>query len=96
MLGLEDKFSIPSASWIAAGQYHHHLAVNEWAGKGLAPREQGLPGLAYYVLEVESKEELKDIVKQAQELEAPIKWLNSSELDLVDPDGIVTRICLAR
>ena len=39
VLGLEDKFSIPSASWIAAGQYHHHLAVNEWAGKGLAPRE---------------------------------------------------------
>ena len=96
VLGLEDKFSIPSASWIAAGQYHHHLAVNEWAGKGLAPREQGLPGLAYYVLEVESKEELLDIVQQAQELEAPIKWLNSSELDLVDPDGIVTRIRLAR
>ena len=68
VLGLEDKFSIPSASWIAAGQYHHHLAVNEWAGKGLAPREQGLPGLAYYVLEIESKEELLNIVKQAQEL----------------------------
>ena len=96
VLGLEDKFSIPSASWIAAGQYHHHLAVNEWAGKGLAPREQGLPGLAYYVLEVESKEELLDIVKQAQELEAPIKWLHSSELNLIDPDGIVTRIRLAR
>ena len=96
VLGLEDKFSIPSASWIAAGKYHHHLAVNEWAGKGLAPRKSGLPGLAYYVLEVESKEELLAIVKQAQELEAPIKWLHSSEVDLVDPDGIVTRIRLAR
>ena len=96
VLGLEDKFSIPSASWIAAGQYHHHLAVNEWAGKGLAPRKSGLPGLAYYVLEVESKEELLDIVQQAQELEAPIKWLHSSEVDLVDPDGIVTRIRLER
>lgn len=42
VLGLEDKFSIPSASWIAAVQYYHHLAVNEWAGKGLAPREHGL------------------------------------------------------
>ena len=29
VLGLEDKFSGPSASWIAAGDYHHHLAVNE-------------------------------------------------------------------
>lgn len=28
-LGLEDKFTIPHASWIASGDYHHHLAVNE-------------------------------------------------------------------
>ena len=96
VLGLEDKFTIPSASWIAAGKYHHHLAGNEWAGKGLAPRKSGLPGLSYYVLEVESKEELLAIVEQAQEVEAPIKWLHSSELDLIDPDGIVTRIRLAR
>ena len=26
-LGLEDKFTIPHASWIASGAYHHHLAV---------------------------------------------------------------------
>ena len=32
-LGLEDKFTIPHASWIASGDYHHHLAVNEWGGK---------------------------------------------------------------
>ncbi|HEU7140260.1 TPA: VOC family protein [Streptococcus pneumoniae] len=61
VLGLEDKFSVPSASWIAAGDYHHHLAVNEWGGKGLASRKQGLPGLAYYVIEVAHKEELLTI-----------------------------------
>ena len=26
-LNLEDKFTIPHASWIASGAYHHHLAV---------------------------------------------------------------------
>ena len=34
------------------------LAVNEWGGKSLAPRKPGLPGLAYYVIEVAHKEEL--------------------------------------
>ena len=29
VLELADKFTIPSASWIASGDYHHHLAVNE-------------------------------------------------------------------
>ena len=96
VLGLEDKFSVPSASWIAAGDYHHHLAVNEWGGKGLAPRKQGLPGLAYYVIEVSSKEELLMIAERAQEVAAPIRWLPSSQLEITDPDGIVTRIRLAR
>ena len=96
VLGLEDKFSVPSASWIAAGDYHHHLAVNEWGGKGLAPRKQGLPGLAYYVIEVARKEELLTIVQRAQAVATPIKWLTSSQLEITDTDGIVTRIRLAR
>lgn len=95
VLGLEDKFSVPSASWIAAGDYHH-LAVNEWGGKNLALRKQGLPGLAYYVIEVAHKEELLMIAERAQEIDAPVKWLTSSQLDVTDPDGIVTRIHLAR
>ena len=78
VLGLEDKFSVPSASWIAAGAYHHHLAVNEWGGKNLTPRKQGLPGLAFYVIEIAHKEELLTIVQRAQEVDAPIKWLTSS------------------
>ena len=96
VLGLEDKLSVPSASWIAAGNYHHHLAVNDWGGKSLAPRKPGLPGLAYYVIEVASKEELLTIAQRAQEVEAPIKWLTSSQLEITDPDGIVTRVRLDR
>ena len=96
VLGLEDKFSVPSASWIAAGDYHHHLAVNEWGGKRLASRKQGLPGLAYYVIEVASKEELLTIAQRAQEVDVPIKWLTSSQLEITDPDGIVTRVRLDR
>ena len=96
VLGLEDKFSVPSASWIAAGDYHHHLAVNEWGGKGLTPRKQGLPGLAYYVIEVAHKEELLAIAQRAQEVDAPIKWLTSSQLEITDSDGIVTRVRLDR
>ena len=96
VLGLEDKFSIPSASWIAAGKYHHHLAVNEWGGKNLASRKQGLLGLAYYVIEVAHKEELLTIAQRAQEVDAAIKWLTPSQLEITDSDGIVTRIRLAR
>lgn len=28
VLGMTEKFGIPSASWISSGNYHHHLAFN--------------------------------------------------------------------
>lgn len=91
-LGLEDKFTIPHVSWIASGDYHHHLAVNEWGGKNLAPREQGMAGLAYYVVEVENKEELLKVFAQSHGNEAIIQWLSSAEFSIIDSDGIVTRV----
>ena len=92
VLEFTDKFTVPSASWIASGDYHHHLAVNEWAGKHLAKREAHLPGIAYYVIQVEKKEDLVAIAERAKEQAAAVNWLTSSELDFIDPDGIVTRV----
>jgi len=91
-LNLKDKFTIPHASWIASGDYHHHLAVNEWGGKNLAPREQGMPGLAYYVVEVENKEFLVNLFTQAQDWQEQLRWISSSEFSVTDKDGIVTRV----
>ena len=91
-LGLEDKFTIPHASWIASGAYHHHLAVNEWSGKRLARRKYGMVGLAYYVVEVENKEFLVNLFTQAQDWQEQLRWLSSSEFSVTDKDGIVTRV----
>ena len=91
-LGLEDKFTIPHASWIASGAYHHNLAVNEWSGKRLARRKYGMVGLAYYVVEVENKEFLVNLLTQAQDRQGQLQWISSSEFSVTDKDGIVTRV----
>lgn len=69
--------------------------MDEWFGKGLTKRQQGLPGLAYYLIEVTSKEELLIIDHSTPEVEAPITRLNSRELEFSDPYGIVTRVRIA-
>ena len=92
VLDLSDKFTFPSASWIASGDYHHHLAVNEWGGKALAKRDKDMPGLAYYVVEVANKEGLVTIAERAKAYGAPVKWLSSNDFTFEDPDGIVTRV----
>ncbi|SEA51798.1 VOC family protein [Rubrimonas cliftonensis] len=48
-LGMAVTHRGPSAAWLGAGGYHHHLAVNAWAGP-LPPREAGQPGLEAIVL----------------------------------------------
>lgn len=68
------------------------LAVNEWGGKHLAKREAQLPGLAYYVVQVEKKEDLVAIAERVKEQEVPVTWLTSGELEFTDLDGIVTRV----
>ena len=92
VLELADKFSIPSASWIASGDYHHHLAVNEWGGKNLSKRDKDMPGLAYYVVEVANKEDLLGIAERANNRGAEVKWLSTNELTVEDNDGILTRV----
>lgn len=93
VLALEDKFSIPSAAWLASGNYHHHLAVNEWGGKHLQERSEGLPGLAYYTV----------VYSQADHYQATIARARAANLELeqvgpkasfVDVDGIKTLLVL--
>lgn len=66
--------------------------MDEWFGKGLTKRQQGLPGLAYYLIEITSKEELLIIDQHTREVEVPITWLNSRVLESSDPDSSLIRV----
>ena len=49
-------------------------------------------GLAYYVVEVENKEELLKVFAQSQTDKAITQWISSAEFSVTDKDGIVTRV----
>ena len=66
--------------------------MDEWFGKGLTKRQQGLLGLAYYLIEITSKEQLLIIDQYTREVEEPITWLNSRVLESSDPDSILIRV----
>ncbi len=44
-LGFEEQGRIPSASFLAAGGYHHHVGLNTWQSAGGAPAPEDSPGL---------------------------------------------------
>jgi catechol 2,3-dioxygenase len=51
IIGLDkppSTINLPSASFLSAGGYHHHLAVNTWAGVGAPPPPQDAARLLNY------------------------------------------------
>ncbi|HEM5172794.1 TPA: VOC family protein [Streptococcus suis] len=93
VLAVEDKFSVPSAAWLASGDYHHHLAVNEWGGKHLQTRTEGMPGLAYYTVIYSQTDTFKATLERASAAGLTIQQLDKTAV-FVDVDGIKTKLCI--
>ena len=56
-LGFEVTCEYPGALFVAAGGYHHHLAVNVWNSQGAGPRASTL-GLGNVAITVPTRDEL--------------------------------------
>ncbi|HFI0256892.1 TPA: VOC family protein [Streptococcus suis] len=94
VLAVRDNFTVPSASWLASGNYHHHLAVNEWGGKNLKTRQEGMLGLAYYTVIYKDPQRYQATIKRAQAAKLSLE-LASQKVAFVDIDGIKTQLILA-
>jgi glyoxalase family protein len=94
LLPAADKFSVPSGSWIASGDYHHHLAVNQWGGPHLDIRVKNVPGLAYYTVETNDDSVFKDILQKAMALATTVEKRSEKEVDITDNNGITVRVTL--
>ena len=94
LLPVDDKFSVPSGSWIASGDYHHHLAVNQWGGPHLDVRVKNIPGLAYYTVETNDASVFKDILQKATVLATTVEKRSEKEGDITDNNGITVRVTL--
>lgn len=88
--------SYPGALFLSAGGYHHHLAVNTWAGDRLAPANS--TGLISYRLEVPEAEILYCLRNRAPlaGYETRTEIHDRSELlQIRDPNGDWLEVCNA-
>ena len=95
VLQVQDKFSVHSASWLASGNYHHHLAVNEWGGQNLTTRTEGMRGLAYYTVNFKDEQLYRDTIERAKTFAKDVE-IGEQETSFTDLDGIKTRLMLNR
>lgn len=76
-----------AATFLSAGGYHHHIAVNTWAGVGVKPNPEGALGLRSYTLLVPDAAELNRIAATTTP-----EARHDGELILRDPSGNTIRI----
>jgi catechol 2,3-dioxygenase len=72
-----------TASFLSAGGYHHHVAVNTWAGIGAPPPPPGAIGLDHAVIRVADESALDEI---ARSLEAAGAAFTMADGELRAPD----------
>lgn len=52
----------PSASFLAAGGYHHHIGINTWAGVGAPPPPPDASGLRWFSIELPDDGALRQMI----------------------------------
>ena len=67
-----------SAAFLAAGDYHHHIGINTWAGLGASAPPQGSIGLRYFGLQLNSQLELEQFNEHLEQSRVHITQKNGS------------------
>jgi catechol 2,3-dioxygenase len=75
-----------SASFLAAGGYHHHLAINTWGTAGARPAVAGALGLRWYRLELPDAEALSALGTRLASGGVPHEQ-DGDTLQFADPSG---------
>jgi catechol 2,3-dioxygenase len=65
VLGFDVMTRFPSAAFVSAGGYHHHLAFNTWRGDGVPPAPPDAVGLRHWTVLLEDQSEVDEIRERA-------------------------------
>jgi catechol 2,3-dioxygenase len=88
-LGFEEQAQLPSAAFLSAGGYHHHIGVNSWQSQGAGAAPDSAPGLRMVEFELgepQALDALERAVAQDASAASPLRGEDGS-LSVRDPDG---------
>jgi catechol 2,3-dioxygenase len=61
LIGFEVWAQLPSAAFVSAGGYHHHLGFNTWRGEGVPPAPADAVGLHRWTIELPGGDEVAEV-----------------------------------
>jgi catechol 2,3-dioxygenase len=84
-LGFEEQASLPSAAFLAAGGYHHHVGLNSWQSQGHGPAPASAPGLRRVRFALRGEGELERLERRLRERSSGTR--ENGTVLVEDPDG---------
>ena len=93
VIGFEPQARMPSAAFVSAGGYHHHLGFNTWRGAGVPPAPEHRAGLRHWTVELPPGD-LAAVRERAEAAGAPVEPLEDGFL-VRDPWGTALAVTAA-
>jgi catechol 2,3-dioxygenase len=73
LIGFEVWGMLPSAAFVSAGGYHHHLGFNVWRGEGVPPAPAGIVGLREWTVELAAAEDVAAVRARLEAAGVPVE-----------------------
>lgn len=95
VIGLDVVAAIEDhAVFMSVGGYHHHLAINMWAGVGAPPAPERAAGLRYYTFALPDREAVDAVLGRLQAAGLPLEERDGAWL-VQDPSRNTLRLVTA-
>jgi catechol 2,3-dioxygenase len=91
VIGFDEMVRLPTAAFVAAGGYHHHLAFNVWRGPNVPAEPAGTVGLKHWTIVLPDADSIGALKTRAQTAGVDAEEIDGA-LVLRDPWGIELRI----
>jgi catechol 2,3-dioxygenase len=88
-LGFEEQARMPSAAFLSAGGYHHHVGLNSWQSEGGDPAPASAPGLRgvrFELSDAQAVDSLEAALAEDQSAAASSRAADGA-VTVRDPDG---------
>ncbi len=94
IVGFDVWALLPSAAFVSAGGYHHHLGFNTWLGRGVPPQPREVLGLGHWTIELESESDIAAVRSRLEDAGAPIEAVEGGFVT-ADPFQVALRVVKA-
>jgi catechol 2,3-dioxygenase len=88
-LGFEEQARLPSAAFLSAGGYHHHVGLNSWQSEGASAPPDTAPGLREVEFELGDAQQVRELERRLQDVSGmpSASREHDGAVSVRDPDG---------